>query len=107
MQSPAGSKRVCTIARYWFSRNFARFETIRTILALAAQLKLSLYQFDVKSAFLNDELKEKIHVCQPNGFIVNGKEDKVYKLKKALYGLKQAPRAWYTKIDSYFYQNEL
>ncbi|GKB81163.1 retrovirus-related pol polyprotein from transposon TNT 1-94, partial [Tanacetum coccineum] len=33
---------------------------------------------------------------------VEGKEEKVYKLKKSLYGLKQAPRAWYSQIDGYF-----
>lgn len=83
----------------------ARFETIRTLLALAAYLRYSMYQFDVKSAFLNGELQEEVYVTQPEGYIIHGKEEKVYKLKKALYGLKQAPRAWYSKIDSYFLDN--
>lgn len=38
---------------------------------------------------------------QPEGFVVQGKEDKVYLLKKALYGLKQAPRAWYSRINDH------
>lgn len=80
-------------------------ETVRITLNLAAQFKWNVYQFDVKSAFLNGDLKEEVYVTQPEGFIVNGKEEKVYKLKKALYGLKQAPRAWYTKIDSFFREN--
>ncbi|KAJ9542648.1 hypothetical protein OSB04_029154 [Centaurea solstitialis] len=83
----------------------ARFETVRTFLALAAQLQWPVYQLDVKSAFLNGELEEEVYVAQPEGYAVNGCEDKVYKLKKALYGLKQAPRAWYSKIDSYFLEN--
>ena len=46
-----------------------------------------------------------MYVIQPEGFVVHGKEEKVYRLKKALYGLKQAPRESYSKIDSYFLQN--
>ena len=38
---------------------------------------------------------------QPEGFVVKGKEDKVYQLKKALYGLKQALRAWYNRINAH------
>ena len=83
----------------------ARIQTIRTILALAAQLELDVFQLDVKSAFLNGELEEEVYVKQPQGYEVKGKEDKVYRLQKALYGLKQAPRAWNSKIDGYFCQN--
>lgn len=83
----------------------ARFETVRTVLALAAQLQWPVYQLDVKSAFLNGDLKEEVFVTQPEGFIRQGYEAKVYRLIKALYGLKQASRAWYTKIDNYFQQN--
>ena len=56
---------------------------------------------DVKSAFLNGDLKEEVFVEQPEGFVIDGFEDHVYLLHKALYGLKQAPRAWYQKIDNY------
>ncbi|GKD84513.1 retrovirus-related pol polyprotein from transposon TNT 1-94, partial [Tanacetum coccineum] len=83
----------------------ARFETVRIFLALAAQLKLPVYQFDVKSAFLNGDLDEEVYVSQPQGFVTGDSENKVYKLNKALYGLKQAPRAWYSKIDSFFKEN--
>ncbi|CAL5340443.1 unnamed protein product [Camellia sinensis] len=83
----------------------ARFETVRIIFALAAQLQWPVYQLDVKSAFLNGDLQEEVYVTQPEGFMIEGKETKVYKLRKALYGLKQAPRAWYSKIDGYFQQN--
>ncbi|BBN68281.1 BURP domain-containing protein [Prunus dulcis] len=71
----------------------ARLDTIRTLIALAAQKGWKLYQLDVKSAFLNGMLKEEVYVDQPDGFVATNYEDKVYKLKKALYGLKQAPRA--------------
>ena len=63
-----------------------------------------MYQLNVKSAFLNEVLQEEVYVDQPEGFIVQGREDKVYRLHKALYGLKKAPRAWYGEIDTYFSQ---
>lgn len=75
------------------------------ILALAAQLQWPVYQFDVKSAFLNGDLQEDVYVLQREGFIIEGKETKVYKLRKALYGLRQLPRAWNSKIDGYLQKN--
>nr|KYP32050.1 Retrovirus-related Pol polyprotein from transposon TNT 1-94 [Cajanus cajan] len=80
----------------------ARLDTVRVLLALAAQHRWEVFQLDVKSAFLHGELKEEVYVQQPEGFVKKGKEDKVYRLKKALYGLKQAPKAWYNKIETYF-----
>ncbi|MCH80374.1 copia-type polyprotein, partial [Trifolium medium] len=79
----------------------ARWDTIRTVLALAASKGWNVFQLDVKSAFLHGELTEDIYVEQPLGY-QKGDGSRVYKLKKALYGLKQAPRAWYSKIESYF-----
>jgi hypothetical protein len=55
---------------------------------------------DVKSAFLNDDLKEEVYVHQPPRFAIPDKEGKVLRLRKALYGLWQAPRAWNVKLDS-------
>jgi hypothetical protein len=78
---------------------------VRTLISLAAQKGWLLYQLDVKSAFLNRELKEEVYVEQPQGFVIQSEEEKVYKLIKALYGLKQAPRAWYSHIDNYFNEN--
>ena len=76
----------------------ARIETVRVLLALAAQGGWEVHHMDVKSAFLNGDLTETVFVQQPPGFIV-GNGDKVLKLRKALYGLKQAPRAWNSKLD--------
>ena len=83
----------------------ARMDTIRAVLAIAAQNQWPVYQMDVKSAFLNGILEEEVYVDQPPGYTIKGHEDKVYKLKKALYGLKQAPRAWYSRVDSYLINN--
>jgi len=55
---------------------------------------------DVKSAFLNGDLKEEVYVRQPPGYAIVGEEGKVYCLRKALYGLRQAPRAWNAKLDA-------
>jgi len=79
-----------------FSETFApvaKMDTIRMLLAFAAQKGWTLHQMDVKSAFLNGYLEEEIFVEQPEGFSVAGQENQVYQLKKALYGLKQAPRS--------------
>ncbi|RVW64469.1 Retrovirus-related Pol polyprotein from transposon RE2 [Vitis vinifera] len=80
----------------------AKLDTIRFVLSMAAQKSWSIHQLDVKSAFLHGELEEEVYIDQPPGYVKQGYENQVYKLKKALYGLKQAPRAWYSCIDAYF-----
>jgi len=74
-------------------------ESVR-LLALAAQEGWRVHHMDVKSAFLNGDLKEEVYVHQPPGFAIPGKEGKVLRLHKALYGLRQAPRVWNAKLDS-------
>nr|GEV14069.1 copia protein [Tanacetum cinerariifolium] len=68
-------------------------DAIRIFITNAASLNMTIYQMDVKTAFLNDELKEEVYVSQPNGFVDPNHPTYVYRLKKVLYGLKQAPRA--------------
>jgi hypothetical protein len=80
----------------------ARMDTVRMIIALAAQKNWTIYQLDVKSAFLHGELQEDVYVSQPKGYEKKGREHQVYKLHKALYGLKQAPRAWFSRIETHF-----
>ncbi|GJX37947.1 retrovirus-related pol polyprotein from transposon TNT 1-94 [Tanacetum coccineum] len=79
----------------------ARIEAIRIFVANAAHKNMTIYQMDVKTAFLNGELKEEVYVSQPEGFVDQDNPSHVYKLKKALYGLKQAPRAWYDMLSSF------
>ena len=80
----------------------ARMETIQLVVALAAQRGWTIYQLDMKFAFLHGKLNEVVFVEQPCGYLQKGNEQKVYKLKKELYGLKQAPRAWHNRIEAYF-----
>nr|GFC19548.1 retrovirus-related Pol polyprotein from transposon TNT 1-94 [Tanacetum cinerariifolium] len=56
---------------------------------------------DVKTAFLNGNLREEVYVSHPDGFVDQDNPNHVYKLKKALYGLKQAPCAWYDMLSSF------
>ncbi|GKD70739.1 retrovirus-related pol polyprotein from transposon TNT 1-94 [Tanacetum coccineum] len=67
---------------------------------------MPMYQMDVKTAFLNGELKEEVYVSQPEGFVDPDHPTHVYRLKKALYGLKQAHRAWYDTLSRFLLDNK-
>nr|GEX46987.1 retrovirus-related Pol polyprotein from transposon TNT 1-94 [Tanacetum cinerariifolium] len=74
-------------------------------LAYDTHKSFTVFQMDVKTAFLHGSLKEEVYVCQPEGFIYVDHPSHVYKLKKALYGIKQAPRAWYDELSKFLRQN--
>nr|GEV12499.1 copia protein [Tanacetum cinerariifolium] len=61
---------------------------------------------DVKTAFLNGELRKVVYVSQPERFVDPYNPNHMYRLKKALYGLKQAPRAWYDMMSSFLLSQE-
>ena len=73
-------------------------ETIRAILAIAPTHKLHIQQMDIKGAYLNGTLKERVYMQQPEGF-ADG-TGQVCLLIKTLYGLKQAGREWNIKLDT-------
>nr|GFB39646.1 retrovirus-related Pol polyprotein from transposon TNT 1-94 [Tanacetum cinerariifolium] len=79
----------------------ARLEAIRIFLAYAAHKNMVVYQMDVKTTFLNGNLREDVYVSQSNRFVDPDNPNHVYKLKKALYGLKQASLAWYDMLSSF------
>nr|GEX21328.1 putative ribonuclease H-like domain-containing protein [Tanacetum cinerariifolium] len=70
-----------------------------------ARLDFTVYQMDVKSAFLYGTIEEKVYVSQPSGFVDLEFPHRVYKVEKALYGLYQAPKAWYETLSTYLLEN--
>ncbi|GJZ84748.1 putative ribonuclease H-like domain-containing protein [Tanacetum coccineum] len=83
----------------------AMIEAIRLFLAYASFMNFTVYQMDVKSAFLYGTIEEKVYVCQPPGFEDLEFPNKVYKVEKDLYGLHQALRAWYETLSTYLLEN--
>ena len=73
---------------------------IRLVLGMVIAENLHLEQLDVKTTFLHGDWEEDIYMIKPKGFIVQGQENLVCKLRKSLYGLKQAHRQWYKKLRS-------
>nr|GEW76786.1 retrovirus-related Pol polyprotein from transposon TNT 1-94 [Tanacetum cinerariifolium] len=85
----------------------ARIEAIRIFIANAISKNMTINQMDVKTAFLNGELKEEVYVSQPEGFVDPDHLTYVYYLKKALYRLKQAPQAWYDTLSRFLLDNNI
>jgi hypothetical protein len=73
--------------------------TIRTIVALVATNQWQIHHMDVRTAFINGNLKETVYMRQPRGFIEIGKEHLFCRLQKSIYGLQQSPHTWYEIID--------
>nr|GEV13928.1 hypothetical protein [Tanacetum cinerariifolium] len=83
----------------------ARIEAIRLFLAYASFMGFTVYQMDMKSAFLYGTIDEEVYVMQPPGFQDLEYPARVYKVEKAMYGLHQAPRAWYGTLSKYLLTN--
>ena len=71
----------------------AMLKSIRILLAIAAHYDYGIWKMDVKTTFLNGNLKEEVYMPQPEGF-TSGSGSKVCKLHRSIYGLKQASRSW-------------
>ena len=77
-----------------------RSESVRSIIALAAMNDLKLHQMDITTAFLHGDLEEEVYMKQPEGFVAQGQENLVCRLKKSIYRLKQSPRCWNQALDA-------
>jgi len=87
-----------------FNETFApvvKFTTIRCILAKTGANGWELYQVDVKTVFLDEDLDGKVYMEQPDGYVDPTYPDKICRLVQPLYGLKQAPKMWYAKLDDF------
>jgi len=76
-----------------------KYASFRALLSVVADRNLELQQLDIKTAFLNGELKEEVFSEQPPGYQLGGPNVACH-LQRALYGLRQAPRAWYLRLKS-------
>ena len=74
-------------------------QSIRILLSIVACLDYEIWKMDVKTAFLNDCLEERIYMIQQKGFVAKGQQQKVCKLHRSIYGLKQASRSWNLCFD--------
>jgi Reverse transcriptase (RNA-dependent DNA polymerase) len=83
----------------------AKFTSIRTLLAITAQLGLKVHQMDVDTAFLNAPIYGDIWVKVPDGTPLANGDTGTYNRRKALHGLKQAPREWNYHVDNSWLRN--
>ncbi len=60
------------------------------IMALVAHYDLELHQMDVKTEFLNGDLKKKVYMAQTKGFVMKGNKNMGCRIKRSIYGLKQS-----------------
>ncbi|GJY35453.1 retrovirus-related pol polyprotein from transposon TNT 1-94 [Tanacetum coccineum] len=91
----------------WELVPFARIEAIRIFVANSAHKNMTIYQMDVKTAFLNGELKEEGYASQPEGFVDQDNPLHVYKLKRLftvsnkhhVHGMMGSPYVSYTPVE--------
>ena len=67
-------------------------DTLRLFLAMVAKRDLECSYFDIKNAFTESRLKEKIYMSTPQG--VEVKKGFALRVLRSLYGLKQSARDW-------------
>jgi hypothetical protein len=74
-------------------------KSIQILLAIAAYFDYKISQMDIKTTFLNGNIKEELYMVQLEGFVDPKDANKVCKLQRSIYGLKQASRSWNLRFD--------
>ncbi len=77
----------------------ARIQTIRLLLAYAAQYRLHCHTIDIKTAFLHGKMDTPVFVEPPPMGSASNQSETCWKLKRALYGLRQSPRLWHRTLQ--------
>lgn len=75
-----------------------RHATLRALLTLAAKKNLVLKHLDVRTAYLYGDINEELYMKQPPGYVTQGEEEFVCRLRRSIYGLKQSARCWNEKL---------
>nr|KAJ0216448.1 hypothetical protein LSAT_V11C300135750 [Lactuca sativa] len=98
----------CQLEGLDYDKTFARvsiLEAIRPFLDFALFKKFKVYQIDIKTTFLHEDLQEEVFRKQPPWFEIEEFPNLVYRLDKPFYDLKQAPRTWYDTLASYLLES--
>ncbi|MBW0505653.1 hypothetical protein O181_045368 [Austropuccinia psidii MF-1] len=86
-----------------FNKTYAptgRLNSLRALVAFACVNKLQFHQINIKSTFLNAQLKETVYLAVPQDLQLD-KQKICLRLNKAIYGLRQAPLAWYEHLKNW------
>lgn len=74
-------------------------KSVRIMLALAAYFGWEVWQIDIKTSFLHENLTNDVYMIQPEDFVSLANANKVCKLHKSIYALKHASRSWNIHFD--------
>ena len=78
-----------------------RLQSLRIMLAIAAELDYKVHILGVQTALLNAYIEEDMFARMTPGYEINDKTRVAFamKLKKSLYGLRQSPKTWFGPMD--------
>lgn len=77
----------------------AKMNIVRVLLYIVVNCGWSIYQIDVKNAFMHGDIEKDVYMRLPPGYPREIDDGIPCKLCKALYGLKQSHQAQYSKLD--------